>query len=606
MAPQPRPRKPAAPPHTPRAPATKPRATAAKPGVTAAKPRATATATPDPAAPTARPAASPDGRVVVGADRRTVWVFEDQLTPELPSLKAAPADAPVFMVESDRQFRAWPFHKHRIAFLVSAMRHFAEELRVAGRRVAYYGFSPAGYRDALSAVRHHVQTTGSREFLVTEPSEHHTRAWLDTLPERLGITLRYVPNTLFLTDRDGFADWARSVKAPILETFYRRMRVEHRVLMQSDGRTPVGGTWNFDKENRKPAPRNLLVPPVPEFPPDAITREVLAEVQRRFPDHPGSVDGFSLPVTRRDAAAALDCFIRQRLPLFGDYEDAMVTGQPVLFHSFLSPMLNVGLLAPRQCIDAAVAAYDRGHAPLNAVEGFVRQILGWREYVYGIYWTFMPEYRQRNARGNTRPLPDFFWDARTDMNCLRQTLGGLLERAYTHHIQRLMVLCNFATLAGLSPQAVNDWFYAMYADAHDWVVTPNVIGMGLCADGTDDAPHRGTMATKPYISSAAYIDRMSDYCGGCRYDPKQRTGPDACPFNYLFWTFLHQYRALYAANPRMVMMLKNLDRIPEGEMREMLRCREQFLQGLPAGGYADLDARVGRSDAPTSRAARPR
>lgn len=529
-----------------------------------------------------------------------MWILEDQLTPDLPSLRQAPPDAVVFMVESDRHFRTWPFHKHRIAFLVSAMRHFADELRNAGRTVAYYGFVPEGYRDAVSALRHHIDTTGSRDLYITEPSEHHTRVWLDSLPARLGVTLHYTRNTLFLTDRDEFSEWACSVKAPLLETFYRRMRVAHRVLMNKDGKTPVGGVWNFDKENRKPAPDNLLVPPVPEFPPDALTREVLTEVERRFPDHPGTTSGFSLPVTRHDARAALDAFIRQRLPLFGDYEDAMVAGQPVLFHSFLSPMLNAGLLGPRECIDAAVHAFERKKAPLNAVEGFVRQILGWREYVYGIYWAFMPEYRQRNARGNTRRLPDFFWDARTDMNCLRQTLQGLLERAYTHHIQRLMVLCNFATLAGLSPQAVNDWFYSMYADAHDWVVTPNVIGMGLCADGTADAPHRGTMATKPYISSAAYIHRMSDYCRGCRFDPAQRTGPDACPFNFLFWTFLHHYRSLYSANPRMGMMLKNLDRISPSDMREMLRLRKNFIENLPTGGYPTLDARIGRPAAAVS------
>lgn len=515
----------------------------------------------------------------------TVWVLEDQLSMALPSLVAAGRDAPVLMVESDRQFRTVPFHKHRIAFLVSAMRHFAEELRSSGRTVAYYPFAAEGYRDSLAALRHHVATTGSRELWVTEPSEYHTRAWMETLPEKLGVRIRYFKNTLFLTDREEFAAWARLLKAPVMEHFYRRMRVAHGVLMEADGKTPVGGEWNFDKENRKPAPRGLLVPAAAEFAPDGITREVLAEVGRRFPDHPGTTGGFVLPVTRGDASAALADFVKHRLPLFGDYEDAMVTGQPVLFHSFLSPMLNCGLLSPRQCVDAAVAAYERGKAPLNAVEGFVRQILGWREYVYGIYWSFMPEYRERNARGNTRGLPDFFWDGKTEMNCLRQTITGLLERAYTHHIQRLMVLCNFATLAGLNPQAVNDWFYAMYADAHDWVVTPNVVGMGLCADGTAEAPHRGTMATKPYISSAAYMDRMSDYCVGCRYDPKARTGEGACPFNFLFWTFLHHYRELYRANPRMGMMLKNAEKIASGEMKQMMQERKRFLEGLSTSGY---------------------
>ena len=497
---------------------------------------------------------------------------------ELPSLREAPAGATVFMVESDRNFRAVSFHKHRIAFLVSAMRHFAEELRGSGREVAYFPFAASGYRDSLAAVREHIRRTGCREFWVTEPSEYHTWAWLESLPEKLGIRIRYFANTLFLTDREEFADWAQALKAPVMEHFYRRMRVKHAVLM--DGDQPVGGTWNLDKENRKAPPRGLLVPELPRFAKDEITREVLAEVERRFPEHPGSTANFALPVTREAARRALADFVKNRLPLFGDFEDAMVSGQPVLFHSFLSPMLNAGLLSPMQCIRAAEGAYTSGKAPLNSVEGFVRQILGWREFVYGIYWSFMPEYRQRNARGDTTGLPGFFWSGKTEMNCLRQAVGGVIERAYSHHIQRLMVLCNFSTLAGLSPQAVNDWFYAMYADSHDWVVTPNVVGMGMNADATAEAPHRGTMATKPYISSAAYIDRMSDYCDGCGFDPKRRTGEGACPFNYLFWTFLETHRRLYARNPRMTMMLKNAERIDPAEMAEMMRMRERFARSL--------------------------
>lgn len=517
--------------------------------------------------------------------RPTVWVLEDQLSMELPSLKAVEGEmggekggAWVFMVESDRNFRSVPFHKHRIGFLVSAMRHFAEELRGVGRRVAYYPFMERGYRDSVAAVREHVRVTGSREFWVTEPSEYHTWVWMEGLQEKVGIRIRWFKNTLFLTDREEFAAWARPLKAPVMEHFYRRMREEHGVLME--GGKPAGGTWNFDKENRKAPPKKLKVPPLPVFEPDGITREVLAEVERRFPDHPGKVEGFSLPVTREWAEVALEDFVENRLGMFGDYEDAMVTGEPVLFHSFLSPMLNAGLLSPMACIRAAEGAWKEGRAPLNAVEGFVRQILGWREYVYGIYWAFMPEYRERNSRGSTRSLPSFFWDGKTEMNCLRQTVSGVIEQAYSHHIQRLMVMCNFSTLAGLSPQAVNDWFYAMYADSQDWVVTPNVVGMGMCADGTEEAPYRGTMATKPYISSAAFIDRMSDYCGGCGFDPKKRTGEGACPFNFLFWTFLHHYRELYGRNPRMTMMLKNAEKIPAGEMKEMMLERKKFLERL--------------------------
>jgi deoxyribodipyrimidine photolyase-related protein len=347
------------------------------------------------------------------------------------------------------------------------------------------------------------------------------------------------------------------------------MRKQHRVLM--DGDEPAGREWNFDKSNRKPAPAGLRVPRVPAFAPDAITRAAMEDVEAVFPTHPGTTAGFDLPVTRADARAALADFIQHRLPRFGDYEDAMVTGQPVLFHSLLSAPLNAGLLSPLECVHAAEKAYETGGAPLNCVEGFVRQILGWREYVYGIYWSFMPEYRDRNARKSEHDLPDWFWSGDTDLNCLRQCVGGVVDRAYSHHIQRLMVLCNFATLAGLSPQAVNDWFYAMYVDSHDWVVTPNVVGMGMNADN-------GTMATKPYVSSGAYINRMSDYCDGCRYDVTTRDQDDSCPFNYLYWTFLEHFRKQYAANPRMTMILKNLDRIADADMRAMMKQRKRFIE----------------------------
>ena len=267
-----------------------------------------------------------------------------------------------------------------------------------------------------------------------------------------------------------------------------------------------------------------MIPATPSFTPDGITREVMKEVARRFGDHYGKVDGFDLPVTRADAQAAAAEFFDKRLPLFGDYEDAMVTGQPVLYHSLLSMCINAGLLDPLELVREAERRYQEKLAPLNAVEGFVRQILGWREYMRGIYNTFMPQYRDRNARGDTGKLPEWFWTGDTDMNCLRQSIGHVVDKGYSHHIQRLMVICNYATLAGISPQEVNDWFLIMYIDSHDWVTTPNVIGMGMNADG-------GVCATKPYVSSGAYINRMSDYCGGCKFNPAKKLDDDACPFN---------------------------------------------------------------------------
>jgi deoxyribodipyrimidine photolyase-related protein len=505
-----------------------------------------------------------------------IWIFEDQLSHALSTWRDFPA-APVLMIESNFAFRMQKFHKKRLVFLISAMRHFRDELIAAGRTVHYYPLKNKGYRDSVSAIRHCSKTTGSRLFHTVAPSEYHTRLWLEELEKKLAIQIEIAPNQLFLTDRTEFSDWARKLKSPVMETFYRRMRLKHDVLIEAD--KPVGGAWNFDKLNRKPPKDSLLIPRDPTVDPDEITRAVMAEVTTRFADHPGSVEGFDYPVTCRQAETALEHFLQHRLPLFGDFEDAMVSGQSLLFHSRLSSAINAGLLSPMQCIRGAEQRYRKNKAPLNAVEGFIRQILGWREYMYGIYWAFMPEYRDRNARGETRPLPDFFWTGQTEMNCLRQTITGVINHAYNHHIQRLMIICNFATLAGLSPQAVNDWFLQMYIDSHDWVVTPNVIGMGMNADG-------GTCATKPYVSSAAYINRMSDYCAGCRFKPADRSGTDACPFNFLYWTFLETHRKSLEKNPRMMMVTKNLDRMESSELKKMREQKRAFLEGLiSSGGY---------------------
>ena len=504
-----------------------------------------------------------------------LWVFEDQLSPRLRSLRDADPASRVFMVESRRAFAAWPFHKRRLAFLISAMRHFADELRGGGRTVDYFPLRDEGYVDAIEAIRRQVEVSGSNIFVVTRPSEHHTQAWLDTLPARLGIEIRYVDNNLFITKRDDFADWFHRQRKPVMEMFYRRSRIEHALLMHNG--KPIGGKWNLDASNRKPA-RSVPtpLPTVPGVEPDAITQDALRDVEAHFADHPGSTDGFDLPVTRADAERSLADFLEHRLPDFGAYEDAMLAGEPTMHHSMLSLLMNAGLLAPLDVARAAEDQFRNGHAPINSVEGFVRQIIGWREYVYGIYWTLMPEYRDRNSRGSTHSLPDWFWTGNTDMNCLRHAIGGVVERGYAHHIQRLMIICNFATLAGLSPGEVNDWFYAMFIDSHDWVVTPNVVGMGMNSDAPPGETE-GTIATKPYVSSAAYINRMSNYCRDCRYNPAARTGEDACVFNFLYWTFLKHFGPAYAKNPRMTMLLKNADRIDVGEMHLMMKARKRFI-----------------------------
>ncbi|CAN5490755.1 cryptochrome/photolyase family protein [soil metagenome] len=496
----------------------------------------------------------------------TLWLMEDQLSIELVH-KHRPDR--VLLIESKRHFAAWPFHKLRILFQLAAIRHVVEELRSAGIVVHHYSLGRRPYLDSLRAINHLVKETRDRELVVIDPSEHHCAQWVATLPDALGVRIRVEPNTLFLTDRAEFAEWARPLKRPVMEPFYRRMRAKLKVLVEPDG-APVGGKWNLDKQNRKPAKRGMTFSQPLSISPDAITRSAMKEVEKIFASHPGSTERFSLPVTRADAEKAWEDFVQHRLPQFGDFEDAMLTGQPIMNHSFISMLLNVGLLSPMKLVRDVEAGYRAGDVPLNSAEGFIRQIIGWREYVYGIYWSFMPEYRTRNTRKSTFDLPEWFWTGNTQMNCLSQSITGVVDLAYSHHIQRLMVICNFATLAGLSPQAVNDWFYSMYVDSVDWVVTPNVVGMGMNADN-------GTMATKPYVSSAAYINRMSDYCSDCTFDPAERVGASACPFNYLFWTFLHEFGSQFKRNPRMTMMLKNAQKIASKQMNEMIKERTQFI-----------------------------
>jgi deoxyribodipyrimidine photolyase-related protein len=386
-----------------------------------------------------------------------------------------------------------------------------------------------------------------------------------------GTPLELRPDDRFFASRARFAAWARGRRGWRMEHFYRDMRREHDLLME--GGDPAGGEWNYDQANRKRLPARTATPARLRFPPDATTREVMSVVERRFPDHFGELEAFGWPVTRADALRALDDFISNGLPSFGDYQDAMKAGETFLFHSLLSPALNLGLLCPREVCLAAEEAWRSGAAPLNAVEGFVRQILGWREYVRGVYWILMPEYADRNALQATRTLPAFYWTGDTTMRCLSEAIGGTQRYAYSHHIQRLMVTGNFALLAGIAPREIERWYLAVYADAFEWVEMPNTLGMAVFADG-------GQMASKPYAASGAYIDRMSDFCAACAYDVKQKTGPRACPFNYLYWAFLIRQKDRLSGNPRMAMPYRTLAGWPQARQASILAEADGFLDQL--------------------------
>jgi len=379
-----------------------------------------------------------------------------------------------------------------------------------------------------------------------------------------------------------FAAHARGRKGLRMEFFYREMRRRHGVLMR-DGE-PEGGQWNFDADNREAfgaegpagAAGPAGVPAPARFEPDDTTREALQEVRTRFASHPGRLDDFAWPVTRAQALQSLQRFIEQRLPLFGRYQDAMWPGEPWLYHAHLSAALNLKLLNPREVVAAAVAAYESGAAPLASVEGFVRQILGWREYVRGIYWTSMPAYGDLNELGADQELPAWYWTGDTDMACLRDALTQTLAHGYAHHIQRLMVTGLYALMLGVRPQAVHEWYLAVYVDAVEWVELPNTLGMSQYADG-------GLMASKPYVATGKYIERMSPHCQGCRYDPAQRTGERACPYTTLYWDFLMRHEARLAANPRMALQVKNLARL-DGAQREAVRARAGAIRRGEVGG----------------------
>jgi deoxyribodipyrimidine photolyase-related protein len=484
----------------------------------------------------------------------------------------------IWMAEvAEESTHVWT-HKARITFFLAAMRHFRDRLRGEGLPVEYHELparetagEPASLASVLAvslkALR--AQAAGPERLIVVEPGEWRVRVALEAAAATAGLPLVIRSDRHFFTTTEEFAAHAAGRKQLRLEYFYRPLREKHGILM--DAGEPAGGQWNYDTENRgsfgRTGPGRLPEPR--RFPPDILTRGVIEMVESRFAKHPGSLEHFDWPVTPEDARAALDDFIVQRLAHFGVYQDAIWTGEPWLYHSRLSAAMNLKLLDPRDVVAAAEQAWREGLVPLAAAEGFIRQILGWREYVRGIYWQFMPEYAGRNALGADRPLPRFFWTADTEMNCLKDALAQTLRHGYAHHIQRLMVTGLFAMLFGVKPEEIHRWYLAVYVDAVEWVELPNTIGMSQYADG-------GVMASKPYCASGSYLDRMSNACRGCRYKPKVAHGDEACPFTTLYWDFLARHEKLLGRNPRMTMQLKNLSRKDATEIRTIRRQAEQL------------------------------
>lgn len=500
-------------------------------------------------------------------------ILGDQLNDTISSLQGLdPKTDVVLMAEVMEEATYVPHHKQKIVLLFSAMRHFAMRLQERGVQVDYVKLDdPDNEGSFTGEVRRAISRHQPKRVVVTEPGEWRVWRRMQSWTEEFGCSVEICPDNRFFCSREKFAAWANGRTSLRMEYFYRQMRKETGWLM--DGGQPEGGKWNYDSSNRKAMPKGVTPPAPRRFPPDDITDELIDFVQNRFSDHFGSLKSFGWAVTREQALEALEFFIQFCLPQFGDYQDAMKTGDDFLFHSVLSPYINCGLLLPREVCEAALGAYHEGRAPLSSVEGFVRQILGWREFIRGIYWEKMPGYEETNYLGGKRPLPKVYWTGQTKMKCMQEAIENTRRNAYAHHIQRLMVTGNFALLCGIAPSEIEAWYLAVYADAYDWVELPNTHGMVLHADG-------GLLGSKPYAASGSYINRMSDYCRGCMYSPKTKVGEEACPFNYLYWNFMMENESKLVKNPRMSMPYRTLKNMSEDRKRQIREDARTFLHAL--------------------------
>ena len=503
---------------------------------------------------------------------RLVLVLGDQLTETLSAVrKADKASDVIVMAEVVEEATYVRHHAKKIAFLFSAMRHFAKRMEDDGWTVDYTRLDSNDPHETIaSALLAAAEEHEAQEVIATRPGEWRLIEMLEDLP----LDTTVLEDDRFVATEKEFADWAKGRKELRMEYFYREMRKKTGLLM--DEGAPVGGKWNFDQENRKAPPDGIDAPGPMSFTPDAMTEEVLDLVEARFPDTFGALRPFDFAVEPGQARRALSHFIKKSLSTFGDYQDAMLRGERYLYHSILSLYINAGLLDPIEVARAAEDAYLAGEAPINAVEGFIRQIIGWRDYMRHLWYHQGPDYAGKNGLGHQRKLPEFFWTAETDMTCIRETVEQTIETGYAHHIQRLMVTGNFALLAGVDPAEVYDWYMSAYVDAYGWVMAGNVIGMSQFADG-------GIVASKPYVSSANYIDKMSDYCGDCAYSAKTKTGEGACPFNVLYWAFLDRHRDRFAGNGRMGQMYATWDRMDEDRRETILSEAATFLDRMSGG-----------------------
>ena len=509
---------------------------------------------------------------MVSQKKRLILVLGDQLSMDLSALKEGDKEHDVVvMAEVGDEATYVKHHPKKIAFVFAAMRKFAKALEADGWQVAYKRFEDEGSDSICGELMRRAKEFDAHEVIATEPGEFRLISALENCP----VSVHMFNDDRFLASHTEFQDWAEGRKSLRMEYFYRDMRRKTGLLM--DGDDPVEGKWNFDHDNRKPAPDDVSHDGPLRFEPDEDVQEVLDLVGDRFANHFGDLDGFFFATTREQALDAMKDFMTNALPKFGDFQDAMLTDQKWLYHSILSPYVNAGLLNPLEVCEAAAKEYENGNAPINAVEGFIRQIIGWREYVRGIYFLQGPDYMQSNTLEHGRKLPAFYWGAETKMKCVECAVNVTQEEAYAHHIQRLMITGNFALLAGVDPAEVHEWYLGVYADAYEWVEAPNTIGMSQFADG-------GLLGSKPYVSSGSYINRMSDHCKSCHYKVSKKTGEGACPFNLLYWHFLDRHRERFEKNPRMGNMYRTWDRMDEEHRETVLSEADSLLRRMDQGG----------------------
>ena len=506
--------------------------------------------------------------------RHLIIILGDQLNLDNPALEDFDnSQDKVLMVEASAEATHVWSHKARIVLFLSAMRHFAQLLTKQQIIPIYLKLDQHDFASLKAAWAHYIQLLKPEKIVVCEPGEYRLEQDLIALCKQTATRLVIRDDTHFMCSKADFKHWAKGSTQLRMEFFYRMMRKKYDVLMQ--GSEPVGGAWNYDAENRKTfgkaGPQN--VPAAPQVNIDALTKEVIDLVEEYFPQHPGSLKHFIWPVTRETALVFLDDFIANKLAGFGEHQDAMwqdiqssmeKSQNPYLWHSLLSTSLNLKLLNPREVINAATVAYQKNKLSPNAislasVEGFIRQILGWREFIRGVYWLDMPQMAQSNHYNHQHALPSWYWTGETQMNCMRQTVHDTMQHGYAHHIQRLMVTGMFGILAELNPREVEAWYLAVYVDAVEWVELPNVTGMALYANG-------GRFTSKPYVASGAYIKRMSNYCSNCKYKPELKTGINACPITTLYWHFLIKHYETFRQNPRTGLMAKNVERFDQAEI----------------------------------------